>query len=87
MPDLTTEVQTELEEDLRAAAKEIHAALEADRPLDGTKLAIEWRHVAAHYGMTVANFKARVALYVGVNMTEAEVARHSRGKLSFLFAD
>ena len=87
MPDLNTEYSTELDDDVRAAAKQINQALESDRPLNGTQLAIEWRGIAAHYGMTVASFKARVALHVGANMTEAEVTRHSRGKLSFLFAD
>ena len=38
MPDLTTENQTELDGDVRAAAKEVHTALETDRPLDGTKI-------------------------------------------------
>ena len=87
MPDLTTENLTELDSDLRAAAKEIHTALAADRPLDGTQLAIEWSEVAARHGLTVAGFRLRVAMYVGSTMTEAEVARHSRGKLSFLLAD
>lgn len=87
MPDLTTESLTELDGDVRAAAKEIHTALEADRPLDGTKLAIEWSEVAARHDLTVAGFKLRVALHVGASMAEAEVSRLSRGKLNFLFAD
>jgi hypothetical protein len=87
MPDLTTESLTELDGDVRAAAKEIHTALEANRPLDGTKLAIEWSEVAARHGLTVAGFRLRVALHLGATMTEAEVMRHSRGRLSFLFTD
>lgn len=78
---------TELDGDLRAAAKQIHEALAADLPIDRTKLAIEWRGVAAHHNMTIASFKARVALYVGTDMTATEVARLSRTKLSFLFTD